>query len=47
MACELQARTHGIAEPMKRENIAWLRPWRSDTPYPLAAPVADGETSRA
>jgi hypothetical protein len=28
-------------EPIRRDQEAWLRPWRSDTPFPLAAPVSD------
>ncbi len=26
-------------EPVERDQEAWLRPWRSATPYPLARPV--------
>ena len=29
-------------EPVAREDAAWLRPWRSDTPFPLARPVDPG-----
>jgi DNA-binding HxlR family transcriptional regulator len=25
--------------PVERDEIAWLRPWRSPDPYPLAAPA--------
>jgi hypothetical protein len=28
--------------PLEREEEAWLRPWRSSTPFPLARPVAPG-----
>ena len=26
-------------QPIERDQEAWLRPWRSDTPFPLAGPV--------
>lgn len=28
-------------QPLERDQEAWLRPWRSDTPFPLAGPVDD------
>jgi len=27
-------------QPLERDQEAWLRPWRSATPFPLARPVA-------
>jgi DNA-binding HxlR family transcriptional regulator len=29
-------------QPLERDQEAWLRPWRSSTPFPLARPVAPG-----
>jgi DNA-binding HxlR family transcriptional regulator len=26
-------------QPLQRDQIGWVRPWRSDTPYPLAPAV--------
>jgi hypothetical protein len=26
-------------QPIERDQEAWLRPWRSETPFPLAQPV--------
>jgi DNA-binding HxlR family transcriptional regulator len=29
-------------QPLERDQEAWLRPWRSPTPFPLAGPVISG-----
>ena len=46
LACGHPAGDDGVCEhcgqPLVRDEEAWLRPWRSATPFPLARPVASG-----
>jgi hypothetical protein len=34
-------------QPLERDQEAWLRPWRSATPFPLARPVINSAAGSA